>query len=158
MRQYSISDNEYNKLLLHIDKTLKHDAELIKIYTRLIEGLKSYEGRVLNTRIEKPIQAILNEYKVHYGKRYDHYYIYINRDQKQFEISLVGYVKEKNYKFTLDHMKETLKTTKEKHEKEKNKAEQVTEIVGKYNAALRWYRAAEKDLQELPGWFGFNRF
>lgn len=161
MRQYEIGINEYNRLLVHIDKTFKYDTEKIRIYKVLVKGLKTYENKVINIRIEKVVQNVLKEYNVNYSKWYGWYRIYVSRQNPytQFEIILASKEKvSKRTYFKIDYLKEKLKELEEKHKKDVLNFKNVSEIVGKYNSALRYFKEAERELCNIPDWFSFNRF
>jgi RNA binding exosome subunit len=72
---YSIDSATYNRLLAHVEKTIRKEEMLIKVLNWLLEQLKSYEGKVLNKRIESAIKD--DSYYVSYSKRYNYHYLYV---------------------------------------------------------------------------------
>lgn len=161
MREYEIGINEYNRLLSHIDKAFKNDIEKISIYKTLINGLKFYENRVINKRIEEIAQELFKNYSVSYYKRYGWYTLYISKQNpyRHFEITLAPREeKSKNTRFKTNYLKETLKKLEEKHKKDVSNSKNITEIVGRYNVALEYFREAERELHNIPDWYSFNRF
>ena len=159
MREYEIGINEFNRLLLHIDKTFKNDIEKINIYKALVNGLKSYENRVINVRIEKIVQNILKNYYVSYCKRYGWYQLYVSNKGINFEITLAPREQESNKtRFKISYLEDKLKELEEKHKKDILNSKNVSEIVGKFNTALKYFREAERGLYNIPEWFSFNKF
>ena len=159
MREYEIGINEFNRLLLHIDKTFKNDIEKINIYKALVNGLKSYENRVINVRIEKIVQDILKNYYVSYCKRYGWYQLYVSNKCINFEIILAPREQESNKtRFKISYLEDKLKELEEKHKKDILNSKNVSEIVGKFNTALKYFREAERGLYDIPEWFNFNKF
>lgn len=161
MREYTIGINEYNRLLLHIDKTFKNDIEKINIYKTLINGLKSYENRVINKRIEKVVQDILKNYSISYYKYYGRYELYISSQNpyRRFEITLAPRDEKNNkVRFKIEYLKQKLKELQEKHKNDILNSKNIPEIVGQYNSALKYFRAAAEKLYNIPDWSLFDKF
>lgn len=162
MREYEIALSEYNRLLAHVDKTFKNDIEQINVYKKLINGLISYENKVINIKIKEKVQSILKEYYVGYSKRYGWYELYISKTKTHisFDIALALREEEetKRTRFKIGYLKDRLKKLQEKYEKDILNSKKISEIVGQYNSALQYFRAAAEKLYEIPNWNAFNRF
>lgn len=161
MREYSVGIDEYNRLLLHIQKVFKSDIEKMGIYKTLINGLKAYEDRILNKRIERPVQELLKNYDVDYYKRYGWYELNISAQNpyRRFEIMLAPREeKSKNTRFKISYLEDRLKGIQEKHKKDIINFNNISEIIGRYNIALEYFRAAERKLYDIPNWSTFSRF
>lgn len=154
---YEISSNTYNRLIAHIDKSLKHDFEEIKLLEILIEQLQSYEGRVLNIRIENYIN--IDGCKVRFHKADYYYQIYLYKEEKSFYFTLArSNKKEKNFRFHVSFLVDNLKSYKEKYEKNLIESQNLSTYVSKYNVALKLFKEAQNDLSKLPNWYGFSRY
>jgi hypothetical protein len=161
MRECEIGTNEYNQLLSHIEKTFKLDIEKMSIYKTLINGLKSYENRVINKKIEKVVQELFKNYSVSYYKNYGWYELYISSQKpcRHFEIPLAPKEeKSRNTRFKVDYLKGNFKKLQEKHKKDILNSKNIAEIVGQYNTALKYFRSAAEKLRDIPSWYSFNRF
>ncbi|MBV4416989.1 hypothetical protein [Clostridium tyrobutyricum] len=161
MREYEININEYNSLILHVEKTFKSDIEKMNIYKTLINGLKAYENKVINKKIEKIVQELFEHYGVSYYKNYGWYELYISKQNpyKHFEITLAPREEgSKHTRFKIDYLKENLKKLQEKHKKDVLNSKNIAEIVGQYNTALKYFRSAAEKLRDIPSWYSFNRF
>jgi hypothetical protein len=153
---YKISDDDYNKLVAHADKTIRRNKETIKIYDQLIECLRGYSGKVLNKRIESNVN--IEGYSVYHCRRYERHYLYLSRECERFEICLCEYNKEKNIKFDISYIENKLKDIKEKLKEEIAESENIVYYVQKFNVALDWLKKAQEDIQKIPGYYEFNRY
>lgn len=161
MREYSIGIDEYNRLLLHIQEVFKNDIEKMSIYKTLINGLKIYEDRVLNKRIERLAQEVLKNYDVNYYKRYGWHELNISAQNpyRHFKIPLAPKEeKSKNTRFKISYLKGKLEKIQEKHKKDIINFNNISEIIGRYNVALEYFRVAERKLYDIPNWSMFSRF
>lgn len=153
MYKYSIEINEYNKLITHVDKTIKDLKETIQIYKILIKQLESQDNKQVTKRILNHIK--LEGYNVSCLRSYDRQYLYIYKGSFKTEIALCEY---KENKLSIECLKRNL-DSKEKLLNEAIEIQnKVSEIVSKYNATLNAFKVAEKELYSIPGWSSFDRF
>jgi hypothetical protein len=156
LRDYDITTFEYNKLVAHIDKSLKYDKETIAIYVKLIKALKTYDGKILNLRIQNHIS--LEGYNVHYYKSYQRPFLYISNEYSRYEIQLASSSNDKYIKFDINYLIKGLEALKLKYEKNLKEIDNVAEYVCKFNIAVKLLEEAKNNLSNLPNWYGFSRF
>jgi hypothetical protein len=162
---YKIDVDDYNRLVALVEKKIVEDERLAKMYELCAGALKSYQGKVINARIEKAFNLV--NYKSRYGKHYDTPSLYISREvvsesgekhtTDHYQIDLCDKSKD-HQKFDVEYLKSKAKALKEQVAKDRQKAANICEIVNKYNSALQWFKSAKDDLHCIPHFYDWSKY
>jgi hypothetical protein len=125
--------------------------------------LKSYQGKVINARIEKAFN--LQGYKASYGKYYDSPQLHIRRESRdecgeiQYNEYYIVYIgAKKQERFDVAFLKNKAKELKEHAASDRQKAANICEIVNKYNSALQWFKGAKDELHCIPHFYDWSKY
>lgn len=152
---YIIQAMDYNKIVAHCDKTIKEEQEKIRIYKVLINQLENQDGKKITKRIDKYSQ--IEGYYISHVKRYDRHYLYISNKNSGFNFDM-GLCDYKEEKLNLEYIKKSLNSLQDNVKKDIESNKNITETISIYNTALKYYKEAEENLKNLPGFYSFDRW
>ena len=150
--EYIIDADDYNNLVATVERRIKEEEEQTKIYNALANKLKSYQGKVINARIEKA--ASLPDYRISYRKQNGHAELYVSKDRQGYYIRLGEQNQER---FDVAFLRTKAATLKEKTSKDRQQCNRICEVVNRYNTALQFFKTASGELSSIPHFYSWNR-
>lgn len=152
---------DVNTVFEHSNRVIEELKDKIKFYKSIEKDLKSYNGKVLNIRIQKYFEEKYSKHKFYYSHRYDNYYLsitpnYEEQHHTRYEIHLEQ-SKEKITRYNHDNYIKKIEELKNKLNEYVGKLDKITECVMKYNIACQWFKQADKDLYNaIPEIYTFD--
>lgn len=161
---YAIDDNKYNSLVAIIENKCNENDRLSRMYFKVSEALKNYDGKQINIRIEKA--CILEGYKVSYYKgQYSHKHLNITKEviddegyRKNSEHYTIYLTEEREQKILdVKYLIKKANNLKEQVLKERQQAINICEVISKYNYTLQAFQQAKEELTKLPYFYEWDR-
>lgn len=141
-------------MLASVERSILYNEQLARLYASMAFELKPYNGKVINAKIEKFAQ--LPGYRVTYSKKFGKPQLHVTADGVGYDIILTDSQEDRPRLDTNYLMRRSAKL-KERCVADRRACEGICEAVNKYNHALTCFKAAAKELSNIPYSYNWSR-